>query len=311
MTVAPIPEVGAVQGWLVLFGEKYQHRALMSDRGHALDYAASSHGVVYPLIVDPHSLPAGIVDAAKAIIGPDLRRSEGERLSPYLCPAGVPTIGVGCTTYADGRPVKMTDPPITPEQSSALLDHHVGEGIARVLTMVEQRCTAHQLAGMVECGFNIGWQALAGSSIIRLHRAGDYAGAARAFLLWCKYRPTPGGPLVEYPPLLARRMRESAVYATPDEDVPPVQPQEVEPPQALLESKRVRTGAVASAAGAAGILGQLQDQIETIRAPIAAARGFLSDTLGISASWVLPAALAAVGLFLVWHWIQDHHYGGV
>jgi len=38
---------------------------------------------------------------------------EGYRPVPYLCPAGVPTIGYGSTVYPDGRKVKLSDPPIS------------------------------------------------------------------------------------------------------------------------------------------------------------------------------------------------------
>jgi GH24 family phage-related lysozyme (muramidase) len=41
------------------------------------------------------------------------RRFEGFFSHPYLCPAGVPTIGYGATYYEDGRKVTLRDPPIT------------------------------------------------------------------------------------------------------------------------------------------------------------------------------------------------------
>ena len=40
---------------------------------------------------------------------------EGLRLKPYLCSAGVPTIGYGSTFYPSGRKVTMQDKPITQE----------------------------------------------------------------------------------------------------------------------------------------------------------------------------------------------------
>lgn len=49
------------------------------------------------------------------------RTFEGLYLKPYLCPAGVPTIGIGSTLYEDGTPVKLTDPPITAEHAEFLL----------------------------------------------------------------------------------------------------------------------------------------------------------------------------------------------
>ena len=49
------------------------------------------------------------------------QRFEGLYLSPYLCPAGVPTIGYGATYYEDGTRVTLLDAPITRERAVALL----------------------------------------------------------------------------------------------------------------------------------------------------------------------------------------------
>ena len=45
---------------------------------------------------------------------------EGCRLAPYLCPAGVPTIGWGNTKYEDGKAVRLEDPAITQERADIL-----------------------------------------------------------------------------------------------------------------------------------------------------------------------------------------------
>ncbi len=52
---------------------------------------------------------------------------EGLRLTPYLCPAGVWTIGIGTTRYEDGTRVKQDDPQITPERALELLKHDLKE----------------------------------------------------------------------------------------------------------------------------------------------------------------------------------------
>lgn len=43
------------------------------------------------------------------------KKFEGLYLKPYLCPAGVPTIGYGTVNKLDGTKVTMDDPPIAPE----------------------------------------------------------------------------------------------------------------------------------------------------------------------------------------------------
>lgn len=52
--------------------------------------------------------------------------------APYLCPAGQVTIGYGTTKYPDGRPVKLTDPPISKEQAKRYMAAEL-ERLSRVL----------------------------------------------------------------------------------------------------------------------------------------------------------------------------------
>ena len=49
------------------------------------------------------------------------KQFEGYRGKPYLCPAGIPTIGYGSTYYADGCKVALTDPPMSEPDAAALL----------------------------------------------------------------------------------------------------------------------------------------------------------------------------------------------
>ncbi len=50
-----------------------------------------------------------------------IKKFEGFRSKPYLCPAGVPTIGYGSTRYANGNAVNLSDAPITEAEATALL----------------------------------------------------------------------------------------------------------------------------------------------------------------------------------------------
>ena len=77
------------------------------------------------------------------------KQFEGFRGKPYLCPAGVATIGYGSTYYADGRKVALTDPPMSePDASTLLLQelHHTYlPGVLRhcpVLLTDEKKCNA-------------------------------------------------------------------------------------------------------------------------------------------------------------------------
>jgi lysozyme len=46
---------------------------------------------------------------------------EGLRLTPYICPAGYPTIGYGTVYKPDGTKVTMQHPPITQETAESWL----------------------------------------------------------------------------------------------------------------------------------------------------------------------------------------------
>ena len=49
------------------------------------------------------------------------KKFEGFRAKPYICPAGVPTIGYGSTRYLDGKKVTMQDAYISEPDAEKLL----------------------------------------------------------------------------------------------------------------------------------------------------------------------------------------------
>jgi lysozyme len=61
-----------------------------------------------------------------------LKILEGCKLKPYLCAAGIPTIGIGCTFYQDGRKVTLQDREITMQEAIDLLHYHL-KGVYRWL----------------------------------------------------------------------------------------------------------------------------------------------------------------------------------
>ena len=241
------------------------------------------------------------IDAARADLDRLLRKEEGERLAPYLCPAGVPTIGVGATTYPDGRKVTLADPPITREQMDAMLDAETLRYTSAVMRMVDGQCSTQQLVALCLLGYNIGLDGLKGSTAIRLHRAGDYAGAARAFRLWNKYRPKgPGTPLEVNPVLEARRAREAAIYLTADAtEAPASLPQAVESESKLTASPIAAGGATTVGAGVVTAIVEFKDSLGGLGDVARKGREILVDTLGVPVEWLLPIALVAVGAMIV------------
>lgn len=138
-------------------------------------------------------------DAGRAMIA----GFEGLRLTAYRCPAGVLTIGYG-HTGPDVKPGLV----ITQQQAENLL----AADLARFERGVSEMCaglslTQGQFDALVSFAYNLGLGALAGSTLMRLLRAGDVQGAARQFDRWNKA----GGKVL--PGLVKRRAAERDLFS--------------------------------------------------------------------------------------------------
>lgn len=137
---------------------------------------------------------------------PVITRFEGLRLQPYLCPAGVWTIGLGSTRYLDGRPVRPTDPPITREHAYALAVEQLRrEYLPAVLRLCPGIDSFDRLAGVLSFTYNVGAGALQASTLRRRINAGDWPGAQTELRRWVR-----GGGLV-LPGLVLRRAVEAGM----------------------------------------------------------------------------------------------------
>lgn len=113
------------------------------------------------------------------------RRFEGCYLRPYLCSAGVPTIGYGATFYEDGRKVKLTDPPITRQRAEDLLQFHLRRHfLPKTVRLVPGADTPPRLAALLDFAFNLGHGALAGSTLRRKVNAGEWPEVPGQLLRW-------------------------------------------------------------------------------------------------------------------------------
>jgi len=137
------------------------------------------------------------------------KQFEGYRGKPYLCPAGVPTIGYGSTYYADGRKVTLTDAPMSELDAAALLlqelHHTYLPGVLRqcpILLTDERKCNA-----IVDFVYNLGLGRLQTSTLKRKINVSDWDAAQEQLMLWTK-----GGGRV-LPGLVKRRTAESALLA--------------------------------------------------------------------------------------------------
>lgn len=128
-----------------------------------------------------------------------IRRFEGLRLKPYLCPAGVPTVGYGHT----GPEVTLQSPPITPAVAEALMQQDAAVFLAAsarlspVLLLYPDRHAA-----IADFCFNLGMTRYKASTLRRKVNAEDWnaAGDELRKWVWGGGRKLPG--------LVARREAE-------------------------------------------------------------------------------------------------------
>ena len=116
------------------------------------------------------------------------KQYEGFRSKPYLCPAGVATIGYGSTYYSDGRKVTLQDSPMDEPTASALLmyelQHTYLPGTLRncpILATDERRLNA-----VVDFCYNLGIGRLQTSTLKRKINAQDWEGAKEELKKWNK-----------------------------------------------------------------------------------------------------------------------------
>lgn len=108
-----------------------------------------------------------------------IKAREGCRLTAYVCPAGVLTIGYGHT----GPDVKRGQK-ITAEQADALLLADLAGFEKGVLRLLGSTPAPGQFDALVSFAFNLGLAALAGSTLLKKFKVGNYSGAADQFLRW-------------------------------------------------------------------------------------------------------------------------------
>jgi len=134
------------------------------------------------------------------------RRFEGAFLRPYICPAGVWTIGYGATFYPTGVKVSLSDPPITLAQAEDLLDWMLRKVfVPEVLRLCPNIDEPEQLAAITDFAFNLGVGRLAASTLRRKINAGDWEAVPAELRKWTRG----GGKVLRG--LVARREAEIAL----------------------------------------------------------------------------------------------------
>jgi lysozyme len=115
------------------------------------------------------------------------RRFEGCCLSPYLCPAGIPTIGYGATYYEDGYPVTLHDYPITKEQAEKLLLWMVTtQYLPAVIKLCPSIDNPNRLAAIIDFAYNLGSKQLSNSNLRRKINAGRWDDVPAELKKWVR-----------------------------------------------------------------------------------------------------------------------------
>ena len=131
---------------------------------------------------------------------------EGCRLEPYQDSVGVWTIGFGHT----GDDCYEGCDPISQQIADQLLAADLQRFEDAVNGMVSDQTSQQQFDAMLSFSYNLGESSLRGSTLLRMHNAGDYAGAAGQFGRWNHA----GGRVLAG--LTRRRAGEALVYAQGD-----------------------------------------------------------------------------------------------
>lgn len=93
---------------------------------------------------------------------------EGLKLKPYLCSAGVPTIGYGSTYYEDGTRVKLSDSSITKDRALELFKTTLKRYEQDVDAMTRDDINQNQFNALVAICYNIGSSNLKSSTLLKL-----------------------------------------------------------------------------------------------------------------------------------------------
>jgi len=245
----------------------------------------------YRRLPDP-SLPWPITRAGVYL----LCEQEDCVLTTYLdYPGRTPTIGWGET---DGIVMGM----VWTEQQA---DLRLLDELKKYTDAVRKMCTVppsnNQLSALVVCAYNIGLAGMRGSSMMRLHNAGQFIAAAQAFHLWNKAH-TPEGELIEVAGLSSRRALESSMYLTPDVGSPTLpSPQVVAPEPKMIASPTVLTGSAAVLTGGVSFATTLLDILH----PLADQVKELAADVGLSPMRAFSLVLVLVGVLVLYRrWRQ-------
>ena len=123
---------------------------------------------------------------------------------PYLCPAGVLTIGYGHAILPDEKFTEITEP-----EALELLKKDCAKFTSAINKLVKVGLNPNQFDALVSFIFNIGIGAFTQSTLLKLLNKGDYCGAANEFTRWNTIKGVSSNGLT------TRRQLEKCLFLTP------------------------------------------------------------------------------------------------
>lgn len=135
-----------------------------------------------------------------------IKKYEGCKLTSYLCPAKIPTIGWGNTMYKNGSKVQLGQT-ITQQEADDLLLHHLNYFAERIKDMLKVTLNDNQFNAILSFAYNCGIGNLRISTLFKkLNINPSDPTIKEEFLKWNKG----GGKIL--PGLTKRRTEESQLY---------------------------------------------------------------------------------------------------
>ncbi|MEJ4088231.1 lysozyme [Galbibacter orientalis] len=135
---------------------------------------------------------------------------EGYSGKPYLCPAGIPTIGYGNTYYPDGTKVTMNDKRTNKVKAKEMFFLIVKKYEDAVNNKVTTTLTQNQFNALVSFCYNVGVHAFSLSTLLKKVNNDCYdITIIDEFLKWVKINKKVSQGLKN------RRKEELALYFTP------------------------------------------------------------------------------------------------
>lgn len=113
------------------------------------------------------------------------KRFEGFYSRPYLCPAGVPTIGFGTIRYENGVKVTLQDPPIDRARAEELLAWEIERVCVPALMRLCPTVDTPERAGaLLDFIYNLGSGSLRASTLRKRVNAEDWDSVPSELAKW-------------------------------------------------------------------------------------------------------------------------------